>query len=147
MDTIRVTSPQAILLPEFYDLLFSMFQSWSYSQAQAEAAVMELARSATDPLTGIFVDPDLTAVAIVFLPPNPLHRHPQGYGMYNRGTRQAGQAVMTAGVKFCKENGYNDFWMITREKTAWEVFARKWRLVGQAKPIGTILEFDIGVGA
>lgn len=147
MDTIRVTSPQSILLPKFYDLLFSMFRSWSYTQAQAEAATMELARSVADPLTGVFVDPDLTAVAIVFLPANPLHQHPQGYGMYNRGTVQAGQAVMDAGVKFCRENGYNDFWMITRAGTAWEVFARKWHRVGQARPIGTILEFDLGAGA
>lgn len=146
MDTIRVTSPQSILLPKFYDLLFSMFRSWSYIQAQAEAAVMELARSASDPLTGIFVDPDLTAVAIVFLPQNPLHQHPQWYGVYNRGDFQAGQAVVAAGMKFCRENGYNDFWVITRAGTAWEAYARKWRWVGQAKPIGTILEFDLGAG-
>lgn len=144
MAALRIINPQTILLSAFYDLLFSMFQSWSYTRVQAEAAVMELARSAADPLTGIFVDPALTAVAIVFLPQNPLHQHPQWYGVYNRGDGQSVQVVVDAGMKFCRENGYNDFWVITRAGTAWEAYARKWRWVGQAKPIGTILEFDLG---
>lgn len=145
MNVYRIANPTAFTVPGIVNLALKVLEK-EVQKDKVCAALAALTTSVDSPYTGLFVgeeNGEFRALALMFLPPNALHTTPQWHGLYNFGSEALGKAVVSEVVKFCQQNGYNKFSIISRSGTNSEVYGRKWAWVGKTKTLGTMVEFTL----
>lgn len=142
---VRLTNPQAFARPEVQELFKKAFES--NKMADFEDVMEELVLTAPDPMVGMFIGAEqglLRGLCIACLPRSRLTPVPSVYHFYSTGTAKLREALVSATVDFFLEAGYTRFWTINATERSDEAHAKLFRSAGEAKRIGSFLEFAIG---
>lgn len=142
---VRLTNPAAFDQPEVSDLFNAAFAG--NPMTDFEAARGDLERAALDPNVALFIGAEkgaLKGLSIACLPRNTLTPVPSVYHFYNAGSAKLREALVKATVDFFLEAGYTRFWAINTAGEDDEAYGKLFRSAGEAKRIGSFLEFNIG---
>lgn len=142
---VRLTNPAAFKQEEVQALFRAAFEE--NPLADYEKALGELVALPADPMVGLFVGAEkgeLKGLCIACLPRSALTPVPTVYHFYNTGTRALREALVSATVDFFLEAGYTRFWTINATGRSDEVHAKLFKSAGEARVIGSFLEFAIG---
>lgn len=142
---VRLTNPGAFKREEVQELFKKAFES--NALAEYDQVVGELVALPADPMVGMFIGAEkgeLKGLCIACLPRSGLTPVPSVYHFYNAGTTKLRQALIRATVDFFLEAGYTRFWTINATGQSDEAHERLFRSAGEAKRIGSFLEFAIG---
>lgn len=142
---VRLTNPAAFDRAEVTDLFNAAFADNPMAAFDAARADLELA--ATDPQVALLIGAEkgaLCGLSIACLPRNSLTPIPSVYHFYNRGSAKLREALVKATVDFFLEAGYTRFWAINTASENDKAYGKLFRSAGEAKRIGSFLEFSIG---
>ena len=142
---VRLTNPVAFKRTEVQELFKSAFESNPI--AEYDQVIGELVALPADPMVGMFIGAEkgkLAALCIACLPRSALTPVPSVYHFYNAGSAKLREALIAATVDFFLEAGYTRFWTINATGKSDEAHAKLFRSAGEAKRIGSFLEFAIG---
>ena len=142
---VKLTNPEAFKRPEVQALFEAAFKD--NALAEYDTALAELVALPADPMVGLFVGAEkgaLKGLCIACLPRSALTPTPSVYHFYNAGSAKLREALISATVDFFIEAGYTRFWTINATGRSDEAHAKLFRSVGEAKRLGSFLEFAIG---
>ncbi len=142
---VRLTNPEAFKREEVQALFKEAFEK--NPMADYDDVIAELVAISTDPNVALMIGAEkgkLKALCIACLPRSTLTATPSVYHFYNSGSAALREALITATVDFFLEAGYTRFWTINGTGRSDEAHAKLFRSVGEAKRIGSFLEFSIG---
>lgn len=142
---VRLTNPEAFKREEVQELFRKAFEK--NPLADYDAVLGELIMMPADPMVGLFVGAEkgeLRGLCIATLPRSALTPAPTVYHFYNAGSAKLRAALVTATVDFFLGAGYTRFWTINATGRGDEAHAKLFREAGEAKRIGSFLEFSIG---
>ncbi len=142
---VRLTNPAAFKREEVQELFKKAFEKNVLTDY--DKALDELVALPSDPMVGLFVGAEKGALAglcIACLPRSALTPVPTVYHFYNAGSAKLRAALVTATVDFFLQAGYTRFWTINATRRRDEAHAKLFREAGEAKRIGSFLEFAIG---
>lgn len=109
-----------------------------------------------DEIIGLIRDPDRAAVLIgledeepkalliILFPNSRLTYCPQILHFFNSGPTALRKKLQKAGATLVKARGYTKVWGVNGSGKPDSVWARTFRSVGPSKPIGGVVEFDLG---
>jgi hypothetical protein len=134
----RVENPLALQIPEVMDLL----ERWS-PDPQRWWPILDLVRLDTGGVLVGAVGQDLCALAIVTLPVETGTSCPQIAHFHCDGGAKLRNLLVRGVVDFLREKGYGFFWAMNQSGAADSTWARAFRLAGEARRIGTVMEFTL----
>lgn len=142
---VRLTNPEAFKRDEVQALFREAFES--NMMATYDKAIGELVAISSDPLVALLVGAEkgeLRGLVIACLPRSTLTATPSVYHFYNSGSAKLREALVKATVDFFLEAGYTRFWAINTLGDNDEAYAKLFRSAGEARRLGSFLEFSIG---
>ncbi len=142
---VRLTNPEAFKRAEVQALFQEAFKS--NAMASYDDAVAELVAITADPMVAVLVGAEkgkLKALCIACLPRSTLTPVPSVYHFYSAGSAALREELVKAMVDFFLEAGYTRFWAINTVGDNDKAYAKLFRSAGEAKRIGSFLEFSIG---
>ncbi len=142
---VRLTNPEAFKREEVQALFKTAFAT--NLMADFDAAVDALLGAVSDPSVALLIGAEkgkLRGLSIACLPRSTLTPVPSVYHFYSVGSAALREALVKATVDFFLEAGYTRFWAINTVGDNDEAYAKLFRSAGEAKRIGSFLEFSIG---
>jgi hypothetical protein len=83
------------------------------------------------------------ALAIVFLPSDPITPHPQVFHFFSRGSAALRHALVQELLAFCKSQGYTQIWAVNSTGKDDDVWLKTLRKAGTPKRVGTLFAFEV----
>ncbi len=142
---VRLTNPEAFERAEVVDLFNAAFEH--NAMTSFEDARDDLRATAADPNVALLIGAEkgkLKGLSIACLPRNSLTPLPSVYHFYNQGSSKLREALVRATVDFFLEAGYTRFWAINTAGDNDEAYKKLFKAAGEARRLGSFLEFDIG---
>lgn len=144
IEVVRMQNPQAFLFPEVQALFKRAFHG--NALLRFEDCPEGFVAMVVDPLIGVFLGREngrFKALGVVMLPANAMQGKPRVFSFYCSGSAALRNAMQKAGVDFMRGAGYTGFWAINTTGKSQGIYARLFKGMGEAKEIGTIVEFTL----
>lgn len=142
---VRLTNPEAFKQEEVQAHFRAAFEK--NPMADFETALGELVALPSDPMVAMLIGAEkgkLKGLVIACLPRSALTPIPNVYHFYNAGSAKLREALVKATVDFFLEAGYTRFWAINTAGDNDEAYMKLFRSAGEARRVGSFLEFSIG---
>jgi hypothetical protein len=145
---VRIEDPAFLDTPTGWELFCDAFPPGNdVIFAPFEEAEERFRKMIQSPNIGLFVaihDGEAVALSLLMLPGTKFDGPPQFVMIYNKGPRDAKRQVLDAGVDFLRVNGYMSFRAVNVTDRPDSIWARAFRSAGEARKVGSIMEFSIG---
>ncbi len=142
----RLNNPQALLAPPMQELFRKAFDG-NPMIAGIDEVPEEYVRLLANPNVGFFVGVEkgeFKGLVLVELPGSPLAKMPNVLHFANFGTSKLRDALVQAALDFIVQAGYTRFATINLTGRGDAVHKRLFKKVGEAKALGSVLEYRIG---
>lgn len=143
---VRTLNPKALDVPQINALFARAFEGSIIADGDFRSNVDEFRTLIADPTSGVFLGAEkgfFKALGIILLPTGKLIPAPQILHFYNEGSLGLKRALMTHGIDFLREKGYNSFWAINGAGIDEKLWKRAFRGAGAFEPIGTLVKVSI----